>query len=643
MRTILAAAMKSRNITCTWSITVVFLCSFLLPSIRSTSTASNEDENLPGLNILSPFNKSLLWNDLELELELVLPPSIIDTIKFEVCLNVTGNGQPVVQQCFPATLSGTVQSEVPLTTQVILEIEDSGTFTATAYINGCSTSAHCQTTIIVNICRQGEFGVLLGGAHCKANWNSKNSMMHNNSNSARTPLSSDHIECTHNDLTHQCSFPSESVCFDPTSRSWWADSDHLEMAAQEVFANDPSSFLDVFVGPYALSSHLGVAVQWSSSKAWVGRRTIIHHPMVAKPIVPYMRHVFFHAVADNAFQIFATMIASKSSTSSSAAVGTVSLLLLAKERQKYDFLLDNVVGEENVFYLGDIVQSHLPNAIGNPVHHCFDRLLTGIMHRDQDFDLATKDLIQRHRFNIWGRSTIGSFGKHMLMAAKVLFPTNATPPHLTMLVHRLRSETQSLPGEYTTAQIRRIVNQDSLWRTVQTVVETSSCDRPRAYSVASKTRAAVHVVLEDLSFASQLELLTQTEIFIHMHGSAGVLSFFLPRGASFLELRPHNFIWTTWALELAVANDLLPTKWINSNKEASTFPTQPYEHIFETAVLEQFKTVPECNASALLRNTGIHDLETWCQQYFRDQHTFVDLYEIREMLKLKLKKGLFCS
>lgn len=41
----------------------------------------------------------------------------------------------------------------------------------------------------------------------------------------------------------------------------------------------------------------------------------------------------------------------------------------------------------------------------------------------------------------------------MLMSSKVIFPLE-TKPHLTMLVHRARSEAQSLPGKFITKEIR---------------------------------------------------------------------------------------------------------------------------------------------------------------------------------------------
>jgi hypothetical protein len=149
--------------------------------------------------------------------------------------------------------------------------------------------------------------------------------------------------------------------------------------------------------------------------------------------------------------------------------------------------------------------------------------------------------------------------------------------------------------------------------------------------------------MEDLSFSAQLEMMTRTEVFLHMHGSAGVMSFFLSPGTTFIELRPYNFIWTTWASEVAKKNGLQDIQWKNGDQASSSFAKHPYATYFDLKVLEYFQQVDKCDEKELERMTGgICGLSTWCEQYFRDQHTVVDVNAIVVLLREAFRVGLYC-
>ena len=632
---------------------LLFLC-LLFQTLSTTSSTSTSSTILPQLKIVSPSPNALLWEDLVLELELIVPSNVTNALQFEVCLNVTTHAQLQTHTCFPVVLSSedTTQGN-PLLTEITLSIEDAGSFVVIVYIKECNidTEQHCHSNIHVHTCRIGTFGVIRGGRKCKAKWTLEHTP---DIASTATQLiqqqalhpgaipQDERTVCRQQDLTHQCFFPSNAACFDHATHSWWVQGNSLNSQRLDQFVNDPASFLDVFVGPYKRSIENGIAVQLISDvtnkHSELNKRHTLHHSETVTLIVPYMRHVFFHAVADNAFQIYATMLSLQTTT---AKATTSKVLLLTQKQSKYDFLLETVLGIGNVLYLGDML-THTNTDTNTNVLHCFDGLLTGVQHRQNaQLHLSHKDVEHRHRFNIWDKSTFKSFRNQMLMSSKVIFPLE-TKPHLTMLVHRARSEAQSLPGKFITKEIRQIINQNELLETVQNIVTTSTCDEKATYK-RTNTRTAVLVTLENLSFAKQLEMLVETEIFIHMHGSAGALAFFLPKGATFIELRPHKFVWTTWALEIAATNDLIATQWVNGNAQTSTFPIHPYEDNFDKETLQHFKTVSRCDAVALEQSTGIEDLETWCQQYYRDQHTVVDVEVVGEMLKEALKKGLYCN
>jgi hypothetical protein len=606
----------------------------------SVSLEAIDSHELPSLKILTPITGSLLWNNLVMQLELILSNSSTTIRNFEVCLHVYASSQQNVRQCFPVNFSGDVVSGIPLTTEVTLEIEDAGSIIVKAFISGCTDNTqHCASTVQVNTCRIKQFGQVEGGAKCKSSWNLKNAVPLNQQHTQTSQLNQRSL-CEHRDLTHQCMFPSHTMCFHAKKHHWLVKANSLERKTYNSYVQDPSSFLDVFLGPYRRSQESGISLKLQTKN-----QSFVNIFGNFSLVVPYMRHVFFHAVADDAFQTYATFRDRKSRTNN------VTLLILATKRQKYDFLLQSVVGKSNVQYLGEL--------LSDEKQHCFENIYTGILKRNFKYNILPNELYERHRFDVWHTSTLSGFRSHMLAAAKVLDgdKPNANSnreriPYITMLVHRARSEAQSEPGKFITTQIRQIINQDELWLTVTNIVQENSklCVDPDGKNIkmhheTQLSRIAMQVVLEDLSFKEQLELLSSTEIFIHLHGSAGVMSFFLPPGAIFVELRPFKFTWTTWALELANSNQLKTIQWINNKKKDSVFAQYPYTKYFDETTLKYFENMNPtllCDEKELKREIGMNHLQTWCQQYYRDQHTVVDVNLIGEKLKDAMKSSLFC-
>ena len=201
-----------------------------------------------------------------------------------------------------------------------------------------------------------------------------------------------------------------------------------------------------------------------------------------------------------------------------------------------------------------------------------------------------------------------------------------------------------MSGNFATPQIRQLINQEELWQTVQKIVHTFTpknsmlCDEP---SSPRPQRSAVHVILESITFKQQLELVVQTEIFIHLHGSAGVMSFFLPPGAIYIELRPYKFTWTTWAVELARSNQLTAIDWRNMNASSSSFAHEPYDSLYEGSVLEHFQNMNStllCNGHELKKLTHTDSMDIVCQQYYRDQHTVVDVHAVGQLVRNALEQ-----
>ena len=567
-----------------------FILYFLLTRLTSDAYTSQPPSTAPTewprLSISSPPTQTLLWGNPTLDLELVPSNSVTGITNIQICLDLIAHSSQNLHQCYPVNLSGEIVGGEPLLTQMTLEIEDAGFIVVKAYIKDCPNDIkHCHSTIKLNTCRTNQFGVLQGGSKCKSNWNDKNTQQTNkhdrhdvghtpetpetnantntNTNAnANTNTNTNHHHhhhrqktCTRKDLTLQCTFHQHSMCFDAQNRKWLVQTNEFDTNTFNVFHHDPASFLDMFVGPYSRSINEGVAIQLqsdidNSSPPIDDPSTTILHSGRFVPVVPYMSHVFFHAVADNAFHIYAllrehqhqrmTSLLSGGKSDSSSNRNTI-VLLLAKAHSKYDYFLEKSVGQNNVQYLGELVSA---TAIATPVNatqrvlHCFETAYTGILRRNTEFNLLPQELHQRHRFNTWHSSTLSSFRTHMLVAAKILDihsqhhqQHRTTVPHLTMLVHRARSEAQSMPGDFITTQIRQIINRNELWNTVQNIVTTrsDSCHTKTSLILPQPPqlpRSAIHTVLEDLSFNEQLTLLSQTEIFIHMHGSAGVMSFF---------------------------------------------------------------------------------------------------------------------
>ena len=594
-----------------------------------------------------------------IELELILPMSVAVAPDIEVCLDLRSSAQLQMHQCFPVTLdtSNANQLRSPLKTAVTLEIEDSSLFQVEAYIKGCATkNQHCRSSVQVKTCRTSIFGVIGGGAACKSSWNSQNDhfaapLVDSSSLSSRQhATSSSYTSCTHMDSINRCVFPSGALCFDEQSHQWHVKRNSLDTKTYNIALRDPTSFLNIFLGPSR--RRIEEAVATIISNIPMGKKEIAHHKIDVIPVVPYMRHVFFHAVADNAFHLFASLL---DTDKKKKMLRSEKVLVLAGESYKYDFLLEHIVGKKNLLYLGELMATQQKTSSGERPLHCFENVLTGIKRGDGD-SMTKKDLnfASRHRFDVWSKLTMSTFRSHMLVASKVLALSGNERPHLTVLVHRARSEAQSLPGEFITTDIRQIINRDQLWQTVQDeVTSAATCVDQRASQgtlagadagVQVNSRNAVHAVMEDLSFSAQLEMMMRTEVFLHMHGSAGVLSFFLSPGTTFIELRPYNFTWTTWALEIAKKNGLREVQWRNDNQTSSFFAIHPYTTHFDHKVLKYFQQVDKCDDKELERMTGgIRGLSTWCEQYFRDQHTMVDVNAIGVLLREALRVGLYCS
>ena len=137
-----------------------------------------EQQPLPGLSILSPHTKTLLWGNLVIQLELNLSnftaaESTTAVKNIEICIAVTAQSKKAMNPCFPINLAGHAGVGGLQRTELTLEIEDANVFLVKAYIKGCATD-HCQSTIEITTCRQSDYGVLQGGALCKAKWNREN-------------------------------------------------------------------------------------------------------------------------------------------------------------------------------------------------------------------------------------------------------------------------------------------------------------------------------------------------------------------------------------------------------------------------------------------------------------------------------------
>ena len=223
MRSALCAASR------VFLIVLLFYPATLLSPVLCSSAPASNDDHLPSLNILSPSQDSILWSDLVIELELILPMSVAVAPDIEVCLDLRSSAQLQMHQCFPVTLdtSNANQLRSPLKTAVTLEIEDSSLFQVEAYIKGCATkNQHCRSSVQVKTCRTSIFGVIGGGAACKSSWNSQNGhfaapLVDSSSLSSRQhATSSSYTSCMHMDSINRCVFPSGALCFDEQSHQW---------------------------------------------------------------------------------------------------------------------------------------------------------------------------------------------------------------------------------------------------------------------------------------------------------------------------------------------------------------------------------------------------------------------------------------